>query len=558
MTDNILEVDGLTTTFFTPEGEVPAVVDASFTLRRGRTLAIVGESGSGKSVTVRSVLGILSHPGKQVAGTVRFQPEVDGPTTDLSKLDVTGAEFRKIRGRQISMIFQEPMASLSPVHTIGNQISEMLEVHRGMSRKEARPLVIEALERVRIPRPEERIDAYTFQLSGGMRQRAMIAMALILEPALVIADEPTTALDVTTQAQILKLLAELKEEQGTSLIFITHDMGVVAQIADDVVVMRRGKVVESGDVHQIFANPQHEYTQQLLAAARLEIREPDQAAEVAEQAEPLLSVGHLSMTFASASGGIFSRKKEKVEAVKDVSLSLPAGSTFGLVGESGSGKTTLGRCVLRVYEPTEGKLLFRQGDSEVDLARLSGKQLRHFRSKIRMVFQDPYGSLNPRMTVRQIVEEPMLMLKGESTKAERGDQIAEMLRRVGLESAVMNRYPHAFSGGERQRICIARALITDPSLVVADEAVSALDVSVRAQVLELMAELQADLGLTYLFISHDLSVVERVCDDVAVMLHGEIVERGKVGDIFDNPQHDYTKSLLDAVPVPDPSQREAS
>ncbi|WP_053205903.1 ABC transporter ATP-binding protein [Jiangella muralis] len=554
----LLELQNLCTTFHTDEGAVHAVDDVSLRIRRGSTTCIVGESGSGKSATARSIIQVVDHPGRVDSGRVLYRPSPDGAVVDLAALDATGPGIRSIRGRDIGLVFQEPMSSLSPVHTIGDQIGELLELHERLSPSAARERVIDDLRRVGIPRPEERFGAYTFQLSGGMRQRAMIAMALVCRPSLLIADEPTTALDVTTQAQILDLLAELKQSLGMTLMFITHDLGVVAEIADDVVVMRHGKVVEQGPVDQIFHDPQHEYTQELLAAlpqrGAVTVTEPEPAA--AEPERPLLRIEDLEMTFEAAAGTLFGRRRtERVNAVDKVTLDIPEGSTVGLVGESGCGKTTLGRCVLRAYRPTAGKLLYSGADGRVtDLARLSEKELLPYRRQVRMVFQDPYGSLNPRMTVRQVIGEP-LRVAGLASGSELDGRVEAMLERVGLKRAMAGRYPHAFSGGERQRIGIARALITEPRLVVADEAVSALDVSVRTQILELLAELQGDLGLTYLFISHDLSVVERICDQVAVMYFGVMVEQGPAEQVFADPQHGYTRALLSAVPVADPRER---
>lgn len=574
--DAILDIQNLRTTFRTDEGEVNAVDDISLVVRRGRTTCIVGESGSGKSATARSIIQVVDNPGLVESGRILFRADPDGPVHDIAALAETSDGIRSIRGRQIGLIFQEPMSSLSPVHTIGNQIAEVLELHTDLGEEEIRERVVAELEAVGIPKAAERVDSYTFQLSGGMRQRAMIAMALIARPQLLIADEPTTALDVTTQAQILDLLAALKRELSMTMIFITHDLGVVAEIADDVVVMRHGKVLEIGPVDQIFHDPQHDYTKELLAS--LPQRGGDAGARPAEPAtvpkqvevsdaveesvrhdevstEPLLRIEGLRMEFDSVSGGMFTRAtSSKIVAVNDVSLQIAPGSTLGLVGESGCGKTTLGRCVMRAYQPTAGQIHYDDGEHAVDLATLSKKQLRPYRRLVRMVFQDPYGSLNPRMTVREVVGEP-LRVAGIAQGSELEDRVEQMLERVGLRRSMASRYPHAFSGGERQRIGIARALITDPTLVVADEAVSALDVSVRTQVLELLAELQAELGLTYLFISHDLSVVERICDRVAVMYYGNLVEEGPAEAVFEDPQHGYTQALLSAVPVPDPRLR---
>lgn len=624
----ILDVQGLQTTFSTDEGVVRAVDGIDMAVRRGTTTCIVGESGSGKSATARSILQVVDAPGIVAAGRILFRAEERGDVVDLAALDPKAEGIRQVRGKEVGIVFQEPMSSLSPVHTIGNQISELLQLHTDLSEQQIRERVIAELAGVGIPRPEERFDAYTFQLSGGMRQRAMIAMALICRPSLLIADEPTTALDVTTQAQILDLLGDLKRELAMTLIFITHDLGVVAEIADDVVVMRHGKVVETGTVDQIFHNPQHPYTRELLAAlpqrsrvqaeaddgaapeegersgadgltqaadsADAEVTGPGEVTSAVEEPQPrpaagtsvssavgqedsapavvteaaeathrsdtapppaLLSIRDLRMEFDAVSGGLFRRRrKERIVAVNGVSLDVPEGGTLGLVGESGCGKTTLGRCVMRAYEPTEGQILYRGAEGEVDLAGMSEKDLLPFRRQIRMVFQDPYGSLNPRMTVRQVIGEP-LKAAGLAKGSELADRVEVMLERVGLRRSMAGRYPHAFSGGERQRIGIARALITSPKLVIADEAVSALDVSVRTQILELLADLQSELGLTYLFISHDLSVIERICDRVAVMYYGNLVEEGPTEPLFADPQHGYTRALLSAVPVPDPRLR---
>lgn len=582
--DLILDIRGLRTVFRTDEGVVNAVAGIDVQVERGTTTCIVGESGSGKSATARSIMQVIDRPGVIDDGEIWFKAHRDSDPVDIAAMSVKGSDIRKIRGKQIGLIFQEPMSSLSPVHTIGNQISEVLEIHEGAKPKEVRERVIDELRRVGIPKPEQRIDSYTFQLSGGMRQRAMIAMALIARPQLVIADEPTTALDVTTQAQILDLLNELKESLGMTLLFITHDLGVVAEIADNVIVMRDGKVVESGPVTDIFHRPQHSYTKKLLdslpqrwkenpfgaeegeeASSKIDVTEPapSQGDETARRGEvealapggPILEIKNLTMRFETVAGKLFGRKsKESITAVDNVSLAIPHGKTIGLVGESGCGKTTLGRTVLRAYRPTGGELLYRRSDGRVvNLAQMSQRNLIPYRRDIRMVFQDPYGSLNPRMTVEQVIGEP-LAVAGVG-KQEIRERVHESLRRVGLRSDMAARYPHAFSGGERQRIGIARSLITNPRFVVADEAVSALDASVRTQVLELLGELQEELDLTYLFISHDLSVVEQICDEVAVMYFGELVEHRPAAELFANPHHDYTRALLSAVPIADPNLR---
>ncbi|WP_434080970.1 ABC transporter ATP-binding protein [Sanguibacter sp. Z1732] len=574
--DSILEIQNLHTRFSTDSGDVHAVDGIDIRVRRGSTTCIVGESGSGKSAAVRSVLQVVEHPGRIHAGSVLFRADPHGAVRDLAQMNPTGPAIRSVRGREIGMVFQEPMTALSPVHTIGNQIREVLELHTDLSPDEINERVISELERVGIPQPDVRVDAYTFELSGGMRQRAMLAMALIARPSLLIADEPTTALDVTTQAQILDLLSDLKESLDMTVVFITHDLGVVAEIADDVVVMNEGKIVETGTVDQIFHDPQQEYTRTLLSGlpqfvaasangtmstVREEVEANEQGVAQTDHGDapapdPLLQIRNLRVEFDAAGGGLFGRKnKDKVVAVNDVSLAITKGTTVGLVGESGCGKTTLGRTVLRALKPTSGTLVYGDDEApEVDLAGLDEKELLPFRRRIRMIFQDPYGSLNPRMTVGQSIGE-VLRVTGQAAGSELDDRVAAMLERVGLRSSMISRYPNAFSGGERQRIGIARALITEPKLVVADEAVSALDMSIRGQILELLADLQQDLGLTYLFISHDLSVIERICDRVAVMYYGEIVEEGPIKKVFHAPEHTYTRALLSAVPIPDPRLR---
>ena len=568
--DMLLEVKGLSTWFDTGFGTVKAVQDASFGLKRGKTLCVVGESGSGKSVAARSILQIVPRPGRIVGGEILLHgsrlPAARDGVVDIARLDPRGREVRSIRGRDISMIFQEPMSSLSPVHTIGHQIVEAIRLHRRISKAEARERAAEVLDQVRIPRPRQSLDSYPFEFSGGMRQRAMTAMALACEPRLLIADEPTTALDVTTQAEILDLIKELQARYGMSVMFITHDMGVVAEIADEVVVMQLGRMVERGTVDAMFHAPQHSYTQRLLASVlKLERRahrapagvRPDatQARPMAETAETVLSVRGLSMhypararPFRKASGG-------PVKAVDDVSFDLYRGETLGIVGESGSGKTTLGRCVLRVLQPSGGSIRFQSRTSgEVDLATLPAHALKPYWGEIRLVFQDPFASLNPRMTVFQIIAEP-LVNNGFSRGAALEERVAALMLKVGLSPDMLRRYPHAFSGGQRQRIGIARAIALEPQLIVADEATSALDVSLRAQMLDLLLQLREELGLSYLFISHDISVVRYMCDRVAVMHLGKVVELGETGQICDAPRHPYTQSLISAVPRPDPRLR---
>jgi peptide/nickel transport system ATP-binding protein len=545
----ILEVTDLVTHFPVRNGIVKAVDGVSFTLQRGKTLCIVGESGSGKSVTARSILQIVDAPGRIVSGAMILH-RGDGTSVDLAKLNPRGREIRAVRGREIAMIFQEPMSSLSPVHTVGDQIMEVLRIHLRMGKKEARARCIELLKQVEIPNAETAVDRYTFEFSGGMRQRVMIAMSLACNPSLLIADEPTTALDVTTQAEILDLIRRLQRQHGMAVMFITHDMGVVAEIADDVLVMNHGKVMESGPVDGIFHAAQNDYTRMLIGSVlkleqKAEIRL--KRAPIAEDALPVLQVRNLQMHFGSA--------KAPLKAVDDVSLEVKPRETLGIVGESGSGKTTMGRCLLRIYQPLAGAIDYRRADGNVvDLLKADKETLKACRREIRMIFQDPVGSLNPRMTVAQIVGEPLLVNR-IATGKELDDRVAELLRQVGLEPSWRERYPHAFSGGQRQRIGIARAISLNPRIIVADEATSALDVSLRSQMLDLMMNLQDKLGLSYVFISHDIGVIRYMCDRVAVMYRGQVVETGSVEQVCDAPTHAYTQALLSAIPRPDPRAR---
>jgi peptide/nickel transport system ATP-binding protein len=545
----ILEVTDLVTHFPVRNGIVKAVDGVSFTLQRGKTLCIVGESGSGKSVTARSILQIVDAPGRIVSGSmVLHRP--DRTSVDLAKLNPRGREIRAVRGREIAMIFQEPMSSLSPVHSVGDQIMEVLRIHLHLGKKEARARCIALLEQVEIPHAETAVDRYTFEFSGGMRQRVMIAMSLACNPSLLIADEPTTALDVTTQAEILDLIRRLQRQHGMAVMFITHDMGVVAEIADDVLVMNHGKVMESGPVDAIFHAAQNDYTRMLIGSVlkleqKAEIRL--KRAPIAEDTLPVLRVRNLAMHFGSA--------KSPLKAVDDVSLEVRPGETLGIVGESGSGKTTMGRCILRIYQPLAGAIDYRRADGNVvDLLKADKETLKACRREIRMIFQDPVGSLNPRMTVAQIVGEPLLVNKIAAGK-ELDDRVADLLRQVGLEPSWRERYPHAFSGGQRQRIGIARAISLNPRIIVADEATSALDVSLRSQMLDLMMNLQDKLGLSYVFISHDIGVIRYMCDRVAVMYRGRVVETGSAEQVCDAPTHAYTQALLSAIPRPDPRAR---
>ncbi len=544
----ILSVQDLQVGFGIRQGMLNVLHGVSFDLHRGKTTCIVGESGSGKSVSARAILNMVPNPGLINSGKILFAP--DGKlTTDLTSLNPRGKAIRDIRGGRIGMIFQEPMSSLSPVHTIGNQIIEAIRLHRKVDKKAARELSIQALTQVEIANPEVAIDKYSFEFSGGMRQRAMIAMALACEPDVLIADEPTTALDVTTQAEIIDLMKALQRDMGMALMFITHDMGIVAEIADDVVVMEKGGIVEKGTVHQIFDAPKHPYTQKLLRAVRT-LEEPATAkVRPADDAGDLLRVENLQLRFEKREG-FFQRITEVTRAVDDVSFTLRQGETLGIVGESGSGKTTVGRCVARVYQPNAGEIDY----AGVNLMTARSDELRNTRKQIRMIFQDPFASLNPRMTVKQIIAEPLVVNRIASGQ-ELDDRVAKLLTDVGLNAAMMERYPHAFSGGQRQRIVVARAIALEPKLIIADEPTSALDVSIRTQVLDLLLELQAEMGLSFIFISHDMAVIRYFCDRVAVMYQGKIVEIGETEQIITDPQHGYTKALLSSVPIPDPTLR---
>jgi peptide/nickel transport system ATP-binding protein len=541
----VLEVRNLVTHFAVRNGTVKAVDGVSFKVERGKTLCVVGESGSGKSVTARSILQIIDAPGRIEGGEIILN-RADGTSVDIARLNPRGNEIRGIRGREIAMIFQEPMSSLSPVHTVGDQIMEVLRLHLGMSKKAARARCVDLLRQVEIPNPETAVDRYTFEFSGGMRQRAMIAMALACDPQLLIADEPTTALDVTTQAEILDLIKRLQKSHGMAVMFITHDMGVVAEIADDVLVMHYGKVKEYSDVETIFHAPQDPYTRMLIGSVlKLESKAEIRLARAPIPADrpPIIEVEDLVMHFGT------------VKAVDGVSLSVKPGETLGIVGESGSGKTTMGRCLVRLYDPAGGRIRYRRPDgSQIDLATATGPELKQMRREVRMIFQDPFGSLNPRMTVAQVIGEPLLV-NGIAKGRELDDRVAHLMNQVGLEPAWRERYPHAFSGGQRQRIGIARAIALKPRVIVADEATSALDVSLRFQVLDLLMKLQDELNLAYVFISHDIGVIRYMCDRVAVMYRGRLVEVGEAEQVCDRPVHDYTKALISAIPRPDPRRR---
>jgi peptide/nickel transport system ATP-binding protein len=563
MADSIIQVRNLSVEFRTDEGTVKAVKNISFDIPRGKTVGLVGESGSGKSVTSLAIMRLIPNPpGKITGGQILF----DGK--DLASL--SESEMRQIRGNKVSMIFQEPMTSLNPVFTVGDQIAETLILHQKLSKHEALAKSLDLLSQVGIPNPSERIKSYPHELSGGQRQRVMIAMAIACRPDVLIADEPTTALDVTIQKQILDLLADLQKQYKMSVLFITHDLGVIADIADEVVVMYRGDIVEKGDTESIFQKPQHPYTKGLLACRpslernplRLPVvsdfmtedgkeksfdveilKQQKQTRAISDSQPELLKIMNVKKHF-PLKKGFFGGVQSWVKAVDDVTLSVRKGRTLGLVGESGCGKTTLGRTILRLVEPTSGQIVY----NGTDITGLNREQMRAMRRKMQIIFQDPYASLNPRMTIGAALMEPMVIHKLGSGREERLEMAGELVKKVGLDRSMLNRYPHEFSGGQRQRICIARALAVKPEFIICDESVSALDVSIQAQILNLLLDLQEEMHLTYVFISHDLAVVKFISDEVAVMYNGKVVEMNDAIGIYENPQHDYTKKLLSAIP----------
>ncbi|KDD02544.1 glutathione ABC transporter, ATP-binding protein GsiA [Bordetella bronchiseptica MBORD681] len=571
--NRVVQVDGLSVRFNTPGRVVQAVNDVSFHVDRGETLAIVGESGSGKSVTSLALMRLVEYGGGRLSATDMRLRRRGGDVLDLARADER--TLQRVRGADVAMIFQEPMTSLNPSFTAGNQIAEALQLHQGLDAAGARAEALRMLERVRIPEARAILDRYPHQLSGGMRQRVMIAMALSCKPQLLIADEPTTALDVTIQAQILQLIRQLQEEMDMGVIFITHDMGVVAEVADRVLVMYRGDKVEEGGCDGVFAAPRHAYTRALLSAvprlgamqgtdqpAPFPLLQVDQqalapapqagAAEVdtvRRDGGPVLKVRGLVTRFDIA-GGIFGRIDKRVHAVEQVSFELFPGETLALVGESGCGKTTTGRSLLQLVKSQGGSIEFDGRDIGV----LRGAAMQSLRRHIQFIFQDPFASLNPRMTVGDSIMEPLLVHRTASGRAAR-ERVRWLMDKCGLLPEMTDRYPHEFSGGQRQRICIARALALSPKVVIADESVSALDVSIQAQIVNLLLDLQRELGVSYLFISHDMAVVERVSHRVAVMYLGQIVEIGPRRAIFENPQHPYTRKLMAAVPIADPRRR---
>ena len=550
---------------------VPALSQVSFRIRAGSTVALVGESGSGKSVTAQAMLGILPETARITHGEILFsEPGAAKAPVDITRLARDGRKIRRIRGRHISMIFQEPMVSLSLLHTIGDQVSEALFLHDNIGHRAGMQRTAEMLRLVGFPDPARALRNYPFELSGGLRQRAMIAMALVCRPSLLIADEPTTALDVTIQAQILALVNELQAELGMAVLIITHDLGVVANVAEEVVVMYEGRIVEQGTVEALFEHPRHPYLRALLRAVphfdmkageRLEsIRAVDhQAGPLVEKIEPWpadapqahLEVRGVSKAFVpNATGFLRMRTGPALRAVDDVSLVIQRGSCFGLVGESGCGKTTLSKLIMRAIDADSGEILYNDRGHPLDVVHAGPDELMRFRRRVQYIFQDPFSSLNPRMTVFDILREP-LVIHDVGDADYRAAMVKELMRLVGLDPRYLNRYPHSFSGGQRQRIGIARALALKPDLVLCDEPVSALDVSIQAQVLNLLKDLQAELGLTYLFISHNLAVVDYIADEIAVMCRGRIVEVAPREVLFRNPIHPYTLGLLAAVPYPD-------
>ncbi len=560
----LLSIQDLTVKFKTQEELITAVNHVSFDIPKGKTVGLVGESGSGKSVTSLATMGLIPMPPGMIAsGKILFNGD------DL--LTKTEKEMRKIRGNRISMIFQEPMTALNPVFRIGSQISEVLRLHKGMTRKQAWNYSIDLLHQVGIPDPKTKIRAYPHEMSGGQKQRVMIAMAIACEPDLLICDEPTTALDVTIQKQVLELMLNLQQEYHMGMLFITHDLGVIADLADDVVVMYRSNIVEQNHVHTIFKEAKHPYTKGLIACRPMLDGNPKRLLTVsdymtedgteievpAEKFEPmvkpdksdidshpvLLEVKNLKTWF-PVKGGLFGRTQRHVKAVDDVSFVVHKGETLGLVGESGCGKTTLGRTILRLQKATSGDVIY----DGVNLMDLGKEPMRKMRSRMQIIFQDPYSSLNPRMTIGDIITEPMAIHNIGESKKDRFARAQELMHKVDLKPQHLNRYPHEFSGGQRQRICIARAIGVEPDFIICDESVSALDVSVQAQVLNLLQDLQQEMGLTYIFISHDLSVVNYISDRVGVMNQGKIVELDTAENIYKNPQRDYTKRLLDAIP----------
>lgn len=576
----LLEIKNLVVEFKTESEKIKAVNDISFTLRQGETIGIVGESGSGKSVSALSAMGLIpSPPGRIRSGEIIYHSKSKG-IVDLTKL--SSNEMRALRGNELTMIFQEPMTSLNPVITCGNQVMETIILHKKISKKEAREITLELFKKVKLPRPEQILDSYPHQISGGQKQRVMIAMAMSCNPSVLIADEPTTALDVTVQKTILDLMLDLQREQNMGILFITHDLGVIAELADKVVVMYKGKIVEQGPVMDIFSNPQHPYTKGLLACRppldkRLkhlptikDFMEIDEKGEIIEKEQTVQEAIHNAVvtlderekwhgelytrpkivevknlkTYFPINKSLFGKATEFVKAVDDVSFDVYEGETLGLVGESGCGKTTLGRTILRLEEPTSGLISFKKHD----ITNVSNKDLRALRKDMQIIFQDPYSSLNPQITIGEAIIEPMRVHNLYKNDKERKDKAMDLLKRVSLIDSHFYRYPHEFSGGQRQRVCIARALALNPQFIICDESVSALDVSVQAQVLNLLNDLKNEFKFTYIFISHDLSVVKFMSDRMIVMNKGKIEEMGDADAICNNPQSEYTQKLINSIP----------
>ena len=570
----VLEVRDLSVSFKLHGSRLRVVRDLSLKLERGRCLALVGESGSGKSVTAMAILGILPDIANIDSGEILFRDD-GGATTDLSRLDPRGKEIRAIRGSEISIIFQEPMTSLSPVHTIGDQIAESAVLHEGLTRRQARQRTLDLLKLIDFPDPRRAWKSYPFELSGGLRQRAMIAMAVICRPRILLADEPTTALDVTVQARVLSLIMQLQRELDMAVLMITHDLGIVANVADDVIAMHRGVALEGASVNELFAQPRHIYVRSLLKAVpRIDMApgerlQPLSEASISAEAlaaarqqrrrqqqpaagTPLLRVDGLVRRFQPRNQGFFGLNSKEFTAVRGVSLSINRGQIMGLVGESGCGKTTLCKMIMRALTPTSGRVLhYADGANAANIYSLTEQDLMDYRRSIQFIFQDPFGSLNPHMTVLDILTEP-LVIHGLGNSGWRRQWIIELMEMVGLDRRFLNRFPHSFSGGQRQRISIARALAISPEMLVCDEPVSALDVSIQAQILNLLRDLQRELKLTILFVSHNLGVIRYVADEIVVMCGGRIIEQGSNDDLFRDPRHPYTQALLAAVPQPNP------